>query len=188
MAETKAKKVIPIHKRIPLFIRYFTAEAGQNDIAFKNDKVRPMTTPEYQSLVREALINSGDAADAAEADAISEQFFGYKADVNTDWRDVVTQKGSQSQYGLNISGGNEKTSIPLLETAPIFSKMPGTPAVGEGTLVKSKPDVLRSYTSTEAFNLLLKKPISNPMLNTLFFSQVRLGLPTLSRRLPGNPR
>ncbi len=89
----------------------FTAEAGQNDIAFKNDKVRPMTTSEYQTLVREALINSGDAADAAEADAISEQFFGYKADVNTDWLDVVTQKGSQSQYGLNISGGNEKTSF-----------------------------------------------------------------------------
>jgi TonB-linked SusC/RagA family outer membrane protein len=89
----------------------FNAEAGQNSIAYKNDKYRPMTTAEYQPLVREALINAGFAANDAEADAISEQFFGYKADVSTDWLDVVTQNGAQSLYGLNVSGGNEKTSF-----------------------------------------------------------------------------
>jgi TonB-linked SusC/RagA family outer membrane protein len=89
----------------------FTAEAGQNSIAYKNDKVRPMTTSEYETVIREALINAGFAADDAEADQISKDFFGYKEDVNNNWRDIVTQNGAQSQYGLNVSGGNEKTSF-----------------------------------------------------------------------------
>jgi TonB-linked SusC/RagA family outer membrane protein len=92
----------------------FTAEAGQNSIAFKNDNYRPMTTDETIRVMREVLIREGYAADEAEADAIIEDPGGFAVlhpDVSTDWIDVVTQKGAQTQYGLNISGGNERTSF-----------------------------------------------------------------------------
>lgn len=92
----------------------FTAEAGKNSIAYKNDKYRPMNTGEYQIVLREALINAGFASDDDEADEIildPVNGFGLKPNVSTDWRDVVTQDGNQSQYGLNMSGGNERTSF-----------------------------------------------------------------------------
>jgi TonB-linked SusC/RagA family outer membrane protein len=101
----------------------FTAETGQNSIAYKNDKYRPMTTDEYRQVLNESLINAGFAADEAEADAITldpVNGFGLKPDVNTDWRDVVTQNGTQSNYSLNISGGNERTSF--YASAGIFNQ------------------------------------------------------------------
>jgi TonB-linked SusC/RagA family outer membrane protein len=92
----------------------FSGEIGQIDIAYKNDKYRPMTTQESMQVMREALIREGYAADEAEADQIITDPLGFGVlhpDVSTDWRDVVTQKGAQNQYNLNISGGNERTSF-----------------------------------------------------------------------------
>lgn len=92
----------------------FSAEAGQNDIAYKSDNNRPMTTSEYQSVLRLALINAGFANNNQDADAIITDpvnGFGLKPDVNTDWFDIVTHKGSQQQYNLSMSGGNEKTQF-----------------------------------------------------------------------------
>lgn len=92
----------------------FTAEAGQNSIAYKNDRYRPMTTAETVIVMREMLLRQGIAADEAEANALIADpvnGFGVKTNVYTDWRDVVTQDGSQNQYNLNISGGNDRTSF-----------------------------------------------------------------------------
>ena len=61
----------------------FSAEAGQNSIAYKNDKNRAMTTSENQVVMRVALINAGYATTDAEADAISTDpvnGFGLKPD------------------------------------------------------------------------------------------------------------
>jgi TonB-linked SusC/RagA family outer membrane protein len=92
----------------------FSTEIGQNDIAFTNKHNRAATTAENQTLLREALINAGYAADNNEADAIivdPVNGFGLKPDVNTKWLKEVTQKGTQQQYNLSLSGGNDKTTI-----------------------------------------------------------------------------
>ena len=92
----------------------FSTEVGQNDIAYKNKNNRPMTTKEYQTVLEEALINSGDASSIAEADAIITDpvdGFGLKPNVNTNWYDLVTRKGAQQQYNLSLSGGNDKTQF-----------------------------------------------------------------------------
>ena len=92
----------------------FSAEAGQNSIAYKNDKNRAMTTSENQSVMRIALINAGYATTDAEADAIITDpvnGFGLKPDVNTNWYDLVTHDGSQQQYNLSMSGGSDKTQF-----------------------------------------------------------------------------
>ncbi|HEY2721769.1 MAG TPA: TonB-dependent receptor [Chitinophagaceae bacterium] len=92
----------------------FSAEAGQNSIAYKNNKNRSMTTGEYQSQLELALINAGYAANNSDADAIITDpvnGFGLKPGVNTNWYDVVTHNASQQQYNLSMSGGNEKTQF-----------------------------------------------------------------------------
>ncbi len=92
----------------------FSAEFGQNSRTPLNDNNRSMTTAEYQEVLRDALINSHDAANAAEADAIivdPVNGFGLKPSVNTNWQDLVTQKGNQSQYNLSLNGGSEKTTF-----------------------------------------------------------------------------
>jgi TonB-linked SusC/RagA family outer membrane protein len=90
-------------------------EFGQNSRAFTPTN-KPLTTPELTSVLREALINSGYANDNAGADAIitSPNGFGFPADyqkTNTNWFDVVSQNGNQSQVNLNLSGGTDKTTI-----------------------------------------------------------------------------
>lgn len=91
-----------------------TAEAGQNDIAYKNNDVRAMTTSETQTVLRTALINAGFASNDADADAIITDpvnGFGLKPGVYTDWYNLVTRTGSQQQYNMNMSGGSEKTNF-----------------------------------------------------------------------------
>ena len=52
----------------------FAMELGQNDRSFKPSN-KPLTTAQTQDLYREALINSQDAANNAEADQIAKDFF-----------------------------------------------------------------------------------------------------------------
>jgi len=92
----------------------FSVEAGQNSIAYKNDKNRAMTTREYQTVLQQALINAGYATDTADANTIITDpvnGFGLKPDVNTNWFDQVTQNGSQQQYNLSMTGGTDKTQF-----------------------------------------------------------------------------
>jgi TonB-dependent SusC/RagA subfamily outer membrane receptor len=55
----------------------FDAEAGQSDIAFYNNKYRPLNSQQFFDLTRQGLIDGGVAANAAAADAIMTSSFGY---------------------------------------------------------------------------------------------------------------
>ncbi|MDQ6763207.1 MAG: TonB-dependent receptor [Bacteroidota bacterium] len=92
----------------------FSAELGQNSPTPINENNRSLTTSEYQEVLRDAVINAGYATTVAEADALivdPVNGFGLKPDVNTNWLDMVTQNGNQSQYNLSLSGGSEKTTF-----------------------------------------------------------------------------
>jgi TonB-linked SusC/RagA family outer membrane protein len=95
----------------------FTAEVGQNSQAY-NPSNKPETSTQYQTTLRAGVINAGYATTNAGADAVitasAPNGFGYPsnwASTNTNWRDVVTQNGNQSQYNLSVSGGTEKTQV-----------------------------------------------------------------------------
>jgi TonB-linked SusC/RagA family outer membrane protein len=95
----------------------FSAEVGQNSQAF-NPSDKPMTTTQYQTILREGLINAGYATDNPSADALitSPNGLGYPSNytaTNTNWRDVVQRNGNQSQYNLSVSGGTDKTQVYL---------------------------------------------------------------------------
>jgi len=87
------------------------AEAGQSDIAYYNDKYRPLNSKEFFDLTRQGLINGGVAANAAAADAIMTSSFGYGNGVDYDWLKGVTQTAGQKQFNLSAQGGNDKTSF-----------------------------------------------------------------------------
>ncbi len=93
-----------------------SAEAGQNSQAFKPSNV-PLNSIQTQTLLRQGLINAGYASDNAGADAIITDptnglgIIPNYTSINTNWHDVVQQKGPQTQYNLSVSGGNEKTQV-----------------------------------------------------------------------------
>jgi TonB-linked SusC/RagA family outer membrane protein len=91
------------------------AEVGQNSRAF-NPSNKPMTGPQYTQALRQSIIGGGYATDNAGADAliIDPNFLGFPSNyqqTNTNWYDVVSQKGNQSQLNVNLSGGNDKTTV-----------------------------------------------------------------------------
>jgi TonB-dependent starch-binding outer membrane protein SusC len=89
----------------------FDAEAGQSDIAYYNEKYRPLNSKEFFDLTREGLINGGQAANAAAADAIMTSSFGYGNGADYDWLRGVTQIAPQKQFNLSAQGGNDKTTF-----------------------------------------------------------------------------
>lgn len=91
-----------------------TAEVGSNDIAYFNDKNKSLTSVQTQDLLRESVINAGYVNNNNQADDFIENALGIPKDytkTNTDWYDVVTQRGNQSQYNLSLTGGNDKTQF-----------------------------------------------------------------------------
>jgi TonB-linked SusC/RagA family outer membrane protein len=94
----------------------FSTEIGQNSIAFSPSN-KSLNSLQSQTLLRQSLINAGYAADNTEADAlIIDPVNGLGINpnytsINTNWLDLVTRKGNQSQYNLSMSGGTEKTQF-----------------------------------------------------------------------------
>jgi TonB-linked SusC/RagA family outer membrane protein len=90
-----------------------TGEFGQNSRAYTPGNV-PENSTGLQTTLRQALVNGGYASNNSGADQIINQDLGYPtnyASINTNWFDVASQKGGQSQVTMSLSGGNEKTTI-----------------------------------------------------------------------------
>ena len=90
-----------------------TGEFGQNSRAYTPSNV-PENSTQLQTSLRQALINGGYATNNSGADQVINQDFGYPTNytsTNTNWFDVASQKGGQSQVTMSLSGGNEKTTV-----------------------------------------------------------------------------
>ncbi len=92
----------------------FSAQTGFSQIAM-NDRNKPLSTTEMTELLIEGVINSnatglaGITTNEAAYQYLIDQ--GLKPNVNTDWFDVITQRGSFHQYDMSLSGGNDQTSF-----------------------------------------------------------------------------
>ncbi|PLK46210.1 TonB-dependent receptor [Emticicia sp. TH156] len=89
----------------------FDTEVGVVGIAYLSDANRPLTSSEWRELTSEGLVNSGQAPDLAAAQALVDKNFRTDNGINTNWLDEVTRQGTQQQYNLSASGGNEKTQF-----------------------------------------------------------------------------
>ncbi|NBA86972.1 SusC/RagA family TonB-linked outer membrane protein [Emticicia sp. CRIBPO] len=91
----------------------FDTEVGASSVGYLSDANRPLNTAEWRELTAEGLVNSKQAADLTAALALVDQNFRTNTGVDTDWLKEVTRTGSQQQYNLSASGGNEKTQFYL---------------------------------------------------------------------------
>lgn len=155
----------------------FDAEAGQSDIAYYNDKYRPLNSQQFFDLTRQGLIDGGVAANAAAADALMTSSFGYGNGQDYNWLKGVTQKGAQNQYNLSASGGNEKTTFFMsggyfkqdgLTTQSDFKRYNGNLSV-----INNASDRLKLETNLKMGYVKQHAPLSggsfgNPVLSALF--------------------
>lgn len=84
------------------------AEAGVNEIAPRPKNARFLNAEEWLALLEEGVRNAGGTQD--DVDFYTE-YFGKGSGIDTDWYDLVTRRGSQQQYNLSASGGNEKNQF-----------------------------------------------------------------------------
>ena len=86
-------------------------EFGQNKRAYNPSNV-PETSPQVKTTLTQALINYGVPVN--QVDGIITNGFGFPANytsINTNWFDVASQMGAQSQVSASLSGGNDKTTV-----------------------------------------------------------------------------
>ncbi|MCG7860085.1 hypothetical protein MD537_24100, partial [Flavihumibacter sediminis] len=73
-------------------------EAGTSDIAYQNEKYKPLNASQYFDLTREGLINFGIAP--ANVDGVMTANFGFGNGVDFNWLDNVTRRADQQQVNL----------------------------------------------------------------------------------------
>ncbi|MDQ3278541.1 MAG: SusC/RagA family TonB-linked outer membrane protein, partial [Bacteroidota bacterium] len=86
----------------------FDTELGRSDVAYENERYRPLTGTEYLELTREGLVNAGATATQITNTLNS---LGTNSNANYNWLDAVTRIGKQQQYNLSASGGDAKTTF-----------------------------------------------------------------------------
>ncbi len=123
------------------------AEYGQSDIAYKNDKYRPLTGDEYLMITREGLNNYPGGLSQATIDAQLASL-GLGSNANYNWLDAVTRKGQQSQYNISANGGDNRTTY--YASAGYF-KQEGTTVATDMDRVNARLSI--SNKATDKLNL-----------------------------------
>jgi TonB-linked SusC/RagA family outer membrane protein len=103
----------------------FDTELGQSNTAYKNARYQPLNAKQYIDITREGLTNLGQTPAQIDATLTS---LGNGSGVDFNWLDNITRNGTQQQYNMSASGGNDK---------PTFF-LSGGQFVQDGTTVNSK--------------------------------------------------
>jgi TonB-dependent starch-binding outer membrane protein SusC len=86
---------------------HFTYQNGTNNNTIREEQ-KTLNTPQYLQYYREGWVNAGNPASSYDsllnANSISRT-------TDTDWFDQVLRQGKYSQYNLNASGGNDKSTF-----------------------------------------------------------------------------
>ena len=162
----------------------FDTELGNSDVAYVNEKYKPLDANEYINLTREGLVNAG--ASAAQTTSILNSL-GQGNGINFNWFDNIMRVGQQKQYNFSAEGGNDKTTFFLS----------GGNFVQDGTSINSQlkrnnvnfritnkaTDKLTIGLNVNAGNVSQRAPLNggafgNPLLSTYFL------LPTYSAYKP----
>ena len=86
----------------------FDMEVGESGTAYVNEDYRPLNAAEYLALSREGLVNAGASQTTIDATLAAR---GGNNNVDFNWEDGVKQTGTQQNYNLSASGGNDKTTF-----------------------------------------------------------------------------
>ena len=86
----------------------FDTELGNSDVAYVNEKYKPLDANEFINITRDGLVNAG--ASAAQTTSILNSL-GQGNGINFNWFDNIMRVGQQKQYNLSAEGGNDKTTF-----------------------------------------------------------------------------
>jgi len=86
----------------------FDTELGNSDVAYQNEKYKPLDANEFINITRDGLVNAG--ASAAQTTSILNSL-GQGNGINFNWYDNIMRVGQQKQYNLSAEGGNDKTTF-----------------------------------------------------------------------------
>ncbi len=81
---------------------------GQSDVAYQNEKYKPLDANEYINITREGMVNAGYTAAQINSTVSS---LGEGNGINYNWYDNIMRVGQQKQYNLSAEGGNDKTTF-----------------------------------------------------------------------------
>lgn len=85
----------------------FSAENGNTSVLNLPNSAKPINSSQWLNILQQSYLNAGGTAAQAAAAAAA---YG-DGTVNSNWLDLVTRQGVQSQYNLSVSGGDEKTTF-----------------------------------------------------------------------------
>jgi len=128
----------------------FDTEVGQSDIAYKSAAYRPLNAAEYLMITREGLVNAGYSQAVVDGQ-IAALGGGNGTDFN--WLDNVTRKGTQQQYNLSASGGNDKTTF---FASGGYFKQQGTTIASDLDRVNAALRITNKATDRLTFNVNLQ--------------------------------
>lgn len=114
----------------------FDTEMGTSDMAYFNDKYRPLNSAEYISLSREGLVNAGTPQATIDNTITG---LGGGNGIDFDWLDGILNTAPQQQVNLSMDGGNDKTTFYIS----------GGQFAQDGTTVNSK---LKRYSGNIRLN------------------------------------
>jgi TonB-linked SusC/RagA family outer membrane protein len=86
----------------------FDTEIGQSNTAYTNDRYKPLSAQQYLDITREGLVNLGQPTATINATLTA---LGLGNGIDFNWLDNVVRNGTQQQYNVSASGGNDKTQF-----------------------------------------------------------------------------
>lgn len=81
---------------------------GQSNLAYFNDLAKPANRDQYFTILMEGLRNAG--LSQANVDLVLNTY-GYNNTYNTDWVNLVTRTGMNTNINGSVSGGDQKTTF-----------------------------------------------------------------------------
>lgn len=86
-----------------------SAEVGNNRVATITNSMKPLRSKDWLTLLKEGMQNAGTYTDATITTYL--HTYGDTSNINTDWFNLLTRTGTQQQYNISASGGDEKNQV-----------------------------------------------------------------------------
>ncbi len=157
----------------------FDTEIGQNNTAYKNARYQPLNAKQYIDITREGLTNLGQTPAQIDATLTS---LGNGSGIDYSWLDNITRNGTQQQYNMSASGGNDKTTFFLSggqfvqDGTTINSRL--TRTNGNASIVNNATDRLKIGLDMNIGVVSQRAPLNggafgNPVLSSYFLLPTR---------------
>lgn len=140
----------------------FDVELGNNKVMAPPVAGRPIRATDWFMLLKEGMVNANFSAASI---ATTLHNYGDTSNLDTDWFSLITKTGTQQQYNISVSGGQDKIKYFL---SGGYFKQEGT-TIGTG-LSRYTGNVKITYTPTANLSLTTKMTVGDVVQNSALAS------------------